>query len=82
MGEGMCKAGKSIDNVLETIRTMYYNELMKESQINKVNDHAQELRLKYKSFKMNNTNQRICENVVKIGKWNHYIIFVYYLFVY
>ena len=31
------KAGKSIDNVLETIRTMYYNELMKESQLNKVN---------------------------------------------
>ena len=26
------KAGKFIDNVLETIRTMYYSELMKESQ--------------------------------------------------
>ena len=39
------KAGKSIDNVLEIIRTMYYNDLMKESQLNKVNDHVQELRL-------------------------------------
>ena len=62
------KAGKSIDNVLETIRTMYYNELMKESQLNKVNDNVQELRLNYKSFIMNNTNQKICDNVGNIGK--------------
>ena len=62
------KAGKSIDNVLETIRTMYYDELLKVSQLNKVNNDVQESTFNYKSFKPKERNLQIGDGVGNIGK--------------